>query len=161
MNLRKAIMATGLAALGWPLAASATNGYFAHGYGVRSIGVAGVSIALPQDGLAAAKARQEVFDLRMKIYDLETANATLAEMRKDEGANRPEADASALLAAAAHADGQRRDLQVSVDALREEKEGLEQAIEALKAGHKDALAQCVLAGSQATPQPRAKKGKEK
>lgn len=54
MNLRKAIMATGLAALGWPLAASATNGYFAHGYGVRSVGVAGVSIALPQDGLAAA-----------------------------------------------------------------------------------------------------------
>ncbi|GEC94295.1 MAG: hypothetical protein RLZZ220_876 [Pseudomonadota bacterium] len=54
MNLRKAIMATSLAALGWPLAASATNGYFAHGYGVRSIGVAGVSIALPQDGLAAA-----------------------------------------------------------------------------------------------------------
>lgn len=55
MNLRKAIMATGLAAaFGWPLAALATNGYFAHGYGVRSIGVAGVSIALPQDGLAAA-----------------------------------------------------------------------------------------------------------
>ena len=54
MNLRKVVMATSLAALGWPLAASATNGYFAHGYGVRSIGVAGVSIALPQDGLAAA-----------------------------------------------------------------------------------------------------------
>ncbi len=54
MNFRKAIMATGLAAFGWPLAALATNGYFAHGYGVRSVGVAGVSIALPQDGLVAA-----------------------------------------------------------------------------------------------------------
>lgn len=44
----------GLAVVGWPLAASATNGYFSHGYGVRSQGVAGVGIALPQDGLAAA-----------------------------------------------------------------------------------------------------------
>jgi len=32
----------------------ATDGYFAHGYGVRSQGVAGVGIALPQDALAAA-----------------------------------------------------------------------------------------------------------
>lgn len=54
MNLRKTLLAASLAALGWPLAASATNGYFAHGYGVRAQGVAGVSIALPQDGLAAA-----------------------------------------------------------------------------------------------------------
>ena len=91
-------------------------------------------------GNAAAKARQEVFDLRMKLYDLETANATLAEVREDvEEASRPGGDASALLAAAAHADGQRRDLQASVDALREEKDKLEQAIEALKAGHQDAL----------------------
>jgi long-chain fatty acid transport protein len=37
-----------------PLMASATNGYFSHGYGVQSEGVAGVAIALPQDGLAAA-----------------------------------------------------------------------------------------------------------
>ncbi len=35
-------------------AAHATNGYFAHGYGVKSQGMAGVGIALPQDGLAAA-----------------------------------------------------------------------------------------------------------
>jgi len=34
--------------------ALATNGYFAHGYGVKSLGMAGVGIALPQDGLAAA-----------------------------------------------------------------------------------------------------------
>lgn len=34
--------------------AHATDGYFAHGYGVKSQGIAGVGIALPQDGLAAA-----------------------------------------------------------------------------------------------------------
>ncbi|MCK6395487.1 OmpP1/FadL family transporter [Zoogloea sp.] len=43
-----------LSALAWPALASATNGYFSHGYGVRAQGVAGVAIALPQDGLAAA-----------------------------------------------------------------------------------------------------------
>jgi long-chain fatty acid transport protein len=32
----------------------ATNGYFSHGFGVKSQGLAGVGIALPQDGLAAA-----------------------------------------------------------------------------------------------------------
>lgn len=32
----------------------ATNGYFSHGYGVKSNGMGGVGIALPQDGLAAA-----------------------------------------------------------------------------------------------------------
>jgi long-chain fatty acid transport protein len=37
-----------------PLAAQATDGYFAHGYGVKSQGMGGVGIALPQDGLAAA-----------------------------------------------------------------------------------------------------------
>jgi long-chain fatty acid transport protein len=41
-----------LAAL--PHAAQATNGYFSHGYGVKSQAIAGVGIALPQDGLAAA-----------------------------------------------------------------------------------------------------------
>ncbi|WP_374263302.1 OmpP1/FadL family transporter [Zoogloea sp.] len=54
MYIRKRILAASLAALGWPLAASATNGYFSHGYGVRSQALAGVGIALPQDGLAAA-----------------------------------------------------------------------------------------------------------
>ena len=34
--------------------ASATDGYFAHGYGVKSQGMGGVGIALPQDAIAAA-----------------------------------------------------------------------------------------------------------
>jgi long-chain fatty acid transport protein len=34
--------------------AYATNGYFAHGYGVKAQGIAGIGIALPQDALAAA-----------------------------------------------------------------------------------------------------------
>lgn len=34
--------------------ASATNGYFSHGYGIKSKGVAGAGIALPQDSLAIA-----------------------------------------------------------------------------------------------------------
>lgn len=34
--------------------ASATDGYFSHGYGVKSQGMGGVGIALPQDALAAA-----------------------------------------------------------------------------------------------------------
>jgi long-chain fatty acid transport protein len=37
-----------------PVLASATNGYFSHGYGAKSQGIAGVGIALPQDALAAA-----------------------------------------------------------------------------------------------------------
>ena len=54
MQVRQRIIVASLAILNWPLAASATNGYFSHGYGVRSQAVAGVGIALPQDGLAAA-----------------------------------------------------------------------------------------------------------
>lgn len=34
--------------------ANATNGYFQHGYGVKSQGMGGVGVALPQDALAAA-----------------------------------------------------------------------------------------------------------
>lgn len=34
--------------------AFATNGYFSHGYGIKSQGMGGVGIALPQDALAAA-----------------------------------------------------------------------------------------------------------
>jgi len=37
-----------------PALAFATDGYFQHGYGIKAQGLAGVSIALPQDGLAAA-----------------------------------------------------------------------------------------------------------
>ncbi len=36
------------------LPAAATNGYFAHGYGAKSEGMAGAGIALPQDALAGA-----------------------------------------------------------------------------------------------------------
>mgnify|MGYP000160796852 CR=1 FL=1 len=35
-------------------AAHATNGYFAHGHGAQSLGLAGVSVALPQDALVIA-----------------------------------------------------------------------------------------------------------
>lgn len=37
-----------------PASALATNGYFAHGYGMKSKGMAGVGIALPQDAIAAS-----------------------------------------------------------------------------------------------------------
>ncbi len=43
-----------LAALLLSTQALATDGYFAHGYGVKSQGMGGVGIALPQDALAAA-----------------------------------------------------------------------------------------------------------
>lgn len=36
------------------LPAYATNGYFAHGYGTKSEGIAGIGIALPQDALSGA-----------------------------------------------------------------------------------------------------------
>lgn len=53
MKLNRTALAVA-AALAFPATASATNGYFAHGIGVRSQAVAGVAVALPQDGLAAA-----------------------------------------------------------------------------------------------------------
>lgn len=43
-----------LAGIFLPLAAHATNGYFADGYGSKGQGEGGVAIALPQDSLAAA-----------------------------------------------------------------------------------------------------------
>lgn len=54
MRIFTLIRATLLPALLAPGLAFATNGYFAHGYGVKTQGLAGVGIALPQDGLAAA-----------------------------------------------------------------------------------------------------------
>ncbi len=42
------------AALTIPMTAMATNGYFAHGYGTKTKGMAGAGIAYGQDGLAAA-----------------------------------------------------------------------------------------------------------
>src|SRR5512146_2127694 len=53
-TLRSAITVAVAAACCAPLATLATNGYFQHGYGVKSQGMAGVGIALPQDALAAA-----------------------------------------------------------------------------------------------------------
>src|ERR1035437_6970585 len=41
-------------ALSVPVLAGTTNGYFSHGCGAKAQGAAGVGIALPQDGLAAA-----------------------------------------------------------------------------------------------------------
>lgn len=52
MKLNKIAAVIALGALSVP--AMATNGYFAHGYGMKAKGMAGVGIALPQDGLAAA-----------------------------------------------------------------------------------------------------------
>jgi long-chain fatty acid transport protein len=43
-----------LLALLFSTQAAATDGYFAHGYGVKSQGMGGVGIALPQDAIAAA-----------------------------------------------------------------------------------------------------------
>jgi len=40
--------------LSLPIAAVATNGYFAHGYGTKTKGMAGAGVALPQDAMAAA-----------------------------------------------------------------------------------------------------------
>ena len=51
LSLRPVTLAAALLA---PLLANATNGYFSHGYGAKSLGMAGVGIALPQDALAAA-----------------------------------------------------------------------------------------------------------
>lgn len=48
---RHAALLAALFVPGWALA---TNGYFSHGVGVKSDGLAGVGIALPQDALAAA-----------------------------------------------------------------------------------------------------------
>jgi long-chain fatty acid transport protein len=48
------IVAIGIAALCVSESSLATDGYFSNGYGVKSQGVGGIGIALPQDGLAAA-----------------------------------------------------------------------------------------------------------
>jgi long-chain fatty acid transport protein len=52
MNLMKPLLALSL--LTAAANATATDGYFAHGYGVKSQGMGGVGIALPQDAIAAA-----------------------------------------------------------------------------------------------------------
>ena len=52
MKLRALVGALALAGVMAP--AFATNGYFSHGYGIKSKGMAGVGIAYGQDALAAA-----------------------------------------------------------------------------------------------------------
>lgn len=50
---RKFVVSLGAATFFLPAISHATNGYFSHGYGVKSQAIAGIGIALPQDGLAA------------------------------------------------------------------------------------------------------------
>ncbi len=54
MKQKKIVLSVLAATLLSPMMAHATNGYFAHGYGMKAIGMGGVGIALPQDTLAAA-----------------------------------------------------------------------------------------------------------
>jgi len=56
INLTKSIVAAAVSAavLSTPFAAHATNGYFAHGYGIKAKGMAGAGVAYSQDSLAAA-----------------------------------------------------------------------------------------------------------
>jgi long-chain fatty acid transport protein len=54
MKIRTFVHAAVLPLVFLPGMALATSGYFATGYGVKSAGMGGVGIALPQDGLAAA-----------------------------------------------------------------------------------------------------------
>jgi long-chain fatty acid transport protein len=52
--LKRNLLAAAIAAALLPFSAGATTGYFSHGYGIKSKGMGGVGIALPQDSLAAA-----------------------------------------------------------------------------------------------------------
>jgi long-chain fatty acid transport protein len=52
--MRKTQLVVALAALGFAGSALATNGYFAHGYGMSAKGMGGAGIAYPQDTLVAA-----------------------------------------------------------------------------------------------------------
>ncbi len=54
MQLKKLAAALFVAGVIAPGAANATDGYFQPGYSVKSVGMGGVGIALPQDALAAA-----------------------------------------------------------------------------------------------------------
>ena len=51
---KRSLVVTSLSLLLAPGVSHATNGYFSHGFGVRSTAIAGIGIALPQDALAAA-----------------------------------------------------------------------------------------------------------
>jgi long-chain fatty acid transport protein len=54
VHTKTTLLPAAIAALVLSGTTHATNGYFTHGFGVRTQAVAGVGIALPQDGLAAA-----------------------------------------------------------------------------------------------------------
>jgi len=54
MNSRNKFFAATMALLTATPAAFATNGYFSHGYGIKTKALAGAGIALPQDSLAIA-----------------------------------------------------------------------------------------------------------
>lgn len=55
MNIKKSLVLTAaVAAVVAAPGAFATNGYFAHGYGIKAKSVGGAGIAMPQDALAAA-----------------------------------------------------------------------------------------------------------
>jgi long-chain fatty acid transport protein len=54
MNRRHLTAAAVALCLAAPGASFATNGYFSHGYGTKSKGMAGSGAALPQDALASA-----------------------------------------------------------------------------------------------------------
>ncbi len=51
---KKLLTAAATAALFTPMAAMATNGYFGHGIGMKSMGMGGAGIAMAQDALASA-----------------------------------------------------------------------------------------------------------
>jgi long-chain fatty acid transport protein len=54
-NVKNSILAAlGIAVIGVSIPAEATNGYFAHGYGIKAKGMAGAGVAYSQDALAAA-----------------------------------------------------------------------------------------------------------
>lgn len=52
--MRKSQLLIALSAIGFAGSAYATNGYFAHGYGIKAKGMGGAGIAYSQDALAAA-----------------------------------------------------------------------------------------------------------
>ncbi len=54
MKMKKLVVSMFAAGMLASPLAHATNGYFAHGYGMKAKGMGGVGIALPQDALAAA-----------------------------------------------------------------------------------------------------------
>ena len=54
MKLKNFVKVAVVVACCAPAFALATNGYFSDGYGIKAKGMAGVGIALPQDGIAAA-----------------------------------------------------------------------------------------------------------